>query len=167
MRTMDVNINSHFWTLKKFLPRMIERNHGHIVSIISMAGHVAVPRLSDYSASKFAAVGLMESIRTELKKGGHTGVHTTAISPYFVNTGMFEGAKSKLGFLLPILDQEYVTDRIVSAILSNEEEVLMPTINNTLPLVRILPTSIQDKIFRFIGVHDSMDDFIGRAKKAN
>lgn len=162
---MDVNINSHFWTLKKFLPSMIERNHGHIVSIISMAGHVAVPSLSDYSASKFAAVGLIESIRTEIKKKGIKGVHTTSICPFFVNTGMFEGAKSKLGFILPILDQEYVTDRIISAILSNEEEVLMPTINNILPLVRILPIPVQDKIFKLMGVHDSMDDFIGRAKK--
>ena len=57
---------AHFWTLKAFLPDMIERKLGHIVNVASLAGHSGTNKLVDYCASKFAAVGLDESLRVEL-----------------------------------------------------------------------------------------------------
>ena len=45
---------------------MLERNHGHIVSIASSAGLFGVTGLADYCASKFAAVGFDECIRNEV-----------------------------------------------------------------------------------------------------
>ena len=74
---------------------MIERNHGHVVNIASSAGLSGVTGLADYCASKFAAVGFDESLRYELLSQGKTGVHTTVVCPYFINTGMFEGAKTR------------------------------------------------------------------------
>ena len=74
---------------------MIAKKKGHIVSIASLAGLVGLPGLSDYCASKFGAVAIDEAIRLELKKNGNYGyVKTTCICPYFINTGMFDGAKS-------------------------------------------------------------------------
>jgi all-trans-retinol dehydrogenase (NAD+) len=61
-KTMQVNSVAHFWTTKAFLPYMLDRNHGHIVSVASMAGLFGVSGLCDYSASKFAAVGFNESL---------------------------------------------------------------------------------------------------------
>lgn len=49
---------------------MIENNHGHIVTIASMAGHIGVHKLVDYCSSKFAAVGFDEALRIELEKLG-------------------------------------------------------------------------------------------------
>ena len=66
MRTFDVNILAHFWTLKAFLPQMIERKLGHVVNVASLAGHSGINKLVDYCASKFAAVGLDEALRVEL-----------------------------------------------------------------------------------------------------
>ena len=66
IRTFDVNILAHFWTLKAFLPAMISRQDGHIVNVASLAGHSGINKLVDYCASKFAAVGLDESLRVEL-----------------------------------------------------------------------------------------------------
>ncbi|KAJ8946337.1 hypothetical protein NQ318_004227 [Aromia moschata] len=63
-RTFDVNVIAHFWTVKAFLPKMIEKNHGHIVTIASMAGYVGVHKLVDYCSSKFAAVGFDEALRS-------------------------------------------------------------------------------------------------------
>jgi len=37
-KTMAVNATSHFWTIKAFLPEMLARNSGHIVTIASAAG---------------------------------------------------------------------------------------------------------------------------------
>lgn len=52
LKTIDVNAISHFWTIKAFLPDMIKREHGHIVTIASLAGIVGVNKLTDYCVSK-------------------------------------------------------------------------------------------------------------------
>jgi len=84
-------------TLKSFLPAMLARNSGHVVNIASIAGWMGVCGLLDYCASKYAAVGLDESLRMELAAMGKTGVRTTVVCPYFINTGMFEGSKTRCG----------------------------------------------------------------------
>lgn len=50
---------------------------------------------TDYCASKFAAVGFAESIDFEMRDLGKTGVKTTIVCPYFINTGMFDGCGTK------------------------------------------------------------------------
>ncbi|KFV80542.1 Epidermal retinol dehydrogenase 2, partial [Struthio camelus australis] len=93
-KTMEVNIMAHFWTYKAFLPAMMASNHGHLVSIASSAGLIGVNRLADYCASKFAAIGFAESISSEMRDLGKTGIKTTIVCPYFINTGMFDGCKT-------------------------------------------------------------------------
>jgi all-trans-retinol dehydrogenase (NAD+) len=89
------NVVSLLQTVKAFLPYMLGKNSGHIVSIASSAGLFGVTGLADYCASKFAAVGFDESLRMELSALGKDGVHTTVVCPYFINTGMFDGVTSK------------------------------------------------------------------------
>ena len=69
----------------------MEKNHGHIVTLASMAGCVGANKLSDYCASKFAAVGLHESIVEELIGNEKYGVNHTLVCPSGVNTGLFQG----------------------------------------------------------------------------
>lgn len=45
---------------------MISANKGHVVTVASLAGLSGVNKLTDYCASKFAAVGFDESLRLEL-----------------------------------------------------------------------------------------------------
>ena len=82
-------------TVKSFLPSMLARNHGHIVTIASAAGLFGVNGLVDYCASKYAAVGFDESLRAELWVQKKTGVHTTVVCPFYINTGMFDGVSSR------------------------------------------------------------------------
>lgn len=100
-KTMVVNSESHLWLIKEFIGPMKEKNSGHIVSIASVAGTAGCPEMTDYCASKFAAVGLMESLRVELKREKFD-IKTTIICPYFINTGMFDGVKTS--YLYPLLD---------------------------------------------------------------
>lgn len=108
---------------KCFLPDMIENNHGHIVTVASMAGQFGMAGLGDYCASKFAAVGFEEATRYELQRLGKDGVKTTLVCPYFINTGMFEGVQCKL---IPFLDQEYVTDKMLEAVLTDQRLLFLP-----------------------------------------
>ena len=70
---------------------MLEKDHGHIVTIASMAGFVGIPKLVDYCSSKFAAVGFDEALRLELEILGSQNVLTSCICPFFIQaTGMFD-----------------------------------------------------------------------------
>lgn len=160
-RTFQVNTLAHFWTVRAFLPAMLEAGKGHIVTVASAAGLAGTSRLVDYSASKFAAVGFDESLRMELRRLG-SPVQTTVVCPFFINTGMFEGVKTRFPWLLPILKPDYVTRRILSAIEGNRRRLVMPRFVLTVPVVRILPPALFDAVLGFFGVNRSMDEFVGR-----
>ncbi|ESO96613.1 hypothetical protein LOTGIDRAFT_180616 [Lottia gigantea] len=165
-KTMEVNSVAHFWTVKAFLPTMIQRNHGHIVTLASSAGLVGVSGLADYCASKYAAVGFDESIRFELEKLGKDGVHTTVVCPFLINTGMFDGCIAKFPLLLPILDPDYAVDSIMTAILINQEIIVLPkSLYLVFALKGILPTKCSHILSNFFEVSNCMDDFKGRGEK--
>ena len=62
-----MNLVSHHYTVRAFLPKMIEKNIGHIVTIASMAGKMGCAGLVDYCASKFGTIGFDESLRMEMQ----------------------------------------------------------------------------------------------------
>jgi all-trans-retinol dehydrogenase (NAD+) len=161
IRTMNVNVLPLFWTVKAFLPSMLARNTGHIVTISSAAGLIGVRGLADYSASKFAAFGFDESLRMELRRLG-SGIRTTVICPFFVNTGMFLGVKTRFPLLMPILDPVRAARRIVRAVLRNRRRLIMPPFVYALYLLRLAPVPVLDAVADFFGISHSMDDFKGR-----
>lgn len=84
---LETNTYSVFYFLRRILPLMRKQNHGAIITISSMAGKRAVPNLSAYSASKFAAIGLTQSVAKELKD---TNVFCISVCPGGMKTGMRE-----------------------------------------------------------------------------
>ncbi|NWY74249.1 RDHE2 dehydrogenase, partial [Erithacus rubecula] len=165
-KTMEVNTMAHFWTYKAFVPAMIAANHGHLVSIASCAGLCGGSQLSDYCASKFAAVGFAESIDMEMRTLKKTGVKTTIVCPFVINTGMFDGIKSKWPRVLPVLDPEYVADRIISAVRQNQEMLFIPRIIYVLYFLKsFLPVKATVLLLDYFGVLDTMNTFKGRPKK--
>jgi all-trans-retinol dehydrogenase (NAD+) len=164
IRTMEVNTLAHFWTCKAFLPSMLERNMGHLVTISSAAGLIGVTGLVDYSASKFAAFGLHEALRMELARR-KSRIKTTVVCPFFIDTGMFRGVKTRFPLVLPILKSEYAARRIVDAVLRNRQRLIMPRFVYSLFLLRFFPVAVFDALVDFFGVNHSMDDFTGRAPK--
>lgn len=75
-KTFEVNSIALFYTTKEFLPSMLDRNKGQIVTMASVAGAVGSPGLIDYGASKAAAIAFDESLRQELHDMG-SKVRTT------------------------------------------------------------------------------------------
>ncbi|KAF6037977.1 SDR16C5 [Bugula neritina] len=168
-KSMSVNVMAHFWTTKAFLPSMLEKNHGHIVSIASSAGLVGVNGLADYCASKFAAVGFMESLSVEIATAGKEGVHTTVVCPYAINTGMFDGFKDcRFPSILPILETEYVVEKIVDAILTNQEALYLPRAVYLLTAMKgLMPVKAGLLLHKFFGTTSVMDEFRGRPTKSD
>ncbi|KAL6362249.1 hypothetical protein LRP88_04327 [Fusarium phalaenopsidis] len=66
-RTFDVNVVAHFLLAREFLPWMIRQDHGHIITIASMASYITVASGVDYCASKAAALAFHEGLAQELK----------------------------------------------------------------------------------------------------
>ena len=79
---------THFWgplhLMWEAVPSMRRRGFGRIVNISSIGGRMAVPHMAPYSASKFALVGLSDSVRAELDQ---YGIRVTTVCPGLMRTG--------------------------------------------------------------------------------
>jgi NAD(P)-dependent dehydrogenase (short-subunit alcohol dehydrogenase family) len=79
---------THFWgplhMMFECVPSMRRRGFGRIVNISSIGGKMAVPHLAPYCASKFALVGLSDSVRAELDQ---YGIRVTTVCPGLMRTG--------------------------------------------------------------------------------
>lgn len=159
-RTMSINAVAPMVIAQQFLPGMIERNHGHICNIASAAGMIANPKMSVYVASKWAVIGWSDSVRIELKQMKSKARFTT-IAPYFINTGMFDGVKSRI---FPILKPEPTARKILKAIEHNRNFKGLPFGYHFIRFCQaVLPTSIFDYIFgEAVGIFHAMDNFTGR-----
>jgi NAD(P)-dependent dehydrogenase (short-subunit alcohol dehydrogenase family) len=83
--TFAVNVHGTVSTCRAVVPGMRERGWGRIVNFASMAGKDGNPRLSAYSASKAAVIGLTKSLGKELATDG---VIANAIAPAVIATEM-------------------------------------------------------------------------------
>ncbi|GMR55997.1 hypothetical protein PMAYCL1PPCAC_26192, partial [Pristionchus mayeri] len=122
----------------------------------------------DYCASKYGAVGIHESLSAEFRKLKATGVKTTLICPYYINTGMFDGVETKSPILMPLQEPEYVVRCILEAVLTNKEEMQIPRFMYfCTAFAAILPTEASRILADYFGVSDTMDTFVGRDTQPN
>ncbi|MDO5634055.1 MAG: SDR family oxidoreductase [Micrococcus sp.] len=162
-RTFEVNTLALYWVTRAFLPGMIERNHGTIVTVASAAGLVGVARQTDYSASKHAAVGFDESLRAELRAMG-SAVSTLVVCPFYISTGMFDGVQTRIPALLPILKPDDVATAILDALEAGRRRLVMPRGVGLLAPARVLPVAAFDRLLDALGVNRTMDGFTGRVR---
>jgi all-trans-retinol dehydrogenase (NAD+) len=160
-RTFAVNVLGLFWVTRAFLPGMLERNRGTVATIASAAGLIGVSQQTDYSASKHAAIGFDESLRAELRTM-KSKVRTMIVCPYYIDTGMFAGVKTRVPWLLPILKEERVATAVLDGIEKGKRRVALPPIVGLVPTLRILPVPVFDRAADLLGVNQSMAHFTGR-----
>ncbi|KAI0400619.1 estradiol 17-beta-dehydrogenase [Xylaria palmicola] len=88
-KIVGVNLMAHWFTAKAFLPPMLSRNKGHVVTVASLASYVALPTSVDYSATKAGALAFHEGLACEIKHLYKApGVMTTVALLDFVKTRM-------------------------------------------------------------------------------
>jgi len=90
---LGVNLWGVIHGIEAFLPRMIAgKQGGHIVNTASMAGLIASKDLGVYNTSKYAVVGLSETLVKEVKEHG---IGVAVICPMGVRTGITESARNR------------------------------------------------------------------------
>ncbi len=129
-RLVDLNISSLTGLLAQFLPPMVDRAHGRVLNVASIAAFQPVPSLATYAATKAYVLSLTESLSEELVG---TGVTATALCPGVTATAMMEGAKEKNeGLLIPdfvVGDAEDVAHRGYQACMKGEVVCVPGVIN--------------------------------------
>jgi all-trans-retinol dehydrogenase (NAD+) len=161
-RTMDINASAPMFVSMVFLKDMLNKNSGHICNIASSGGIISNPKMAVYAASKWSVIGWSDSLRIEMKQL-KKNIHITTIMPYYINTGMFDGVKSKL----PVLEPEATALTIVKAIEQNKK---MLTIPGYIYRVTRLGQAIMSVNFfdwfagDVLGIYKTMEHFTGRKK---
>lgn len=161
-KTIDINTNAPMFITREFLDDMLKQNSGHICNIASSGGLVSNPKMSVYAASKWALNGWSDTLRLEMKQMKKK-VNVTTIMPYYINTGMFDGVKSKI----PILEPEATALTIVKAIEKNKKLISIP--GYIYRVTRLGQAIMSINLFDWfagdiLGIYKTMEQFTGRKK---
>jgi dehydrogenase/reductase SDR family protein 7B len=128
-KIMDVNFYGLVNTTRYALPHIL-RSKGSIVGISSVNGRRATPARSAYSASKFAMIGFLESLRSEMLD---RGVHVLTACPGFTASNIRRAALMANGkpYGGPTRDESYmmsaeeVADHIYTAVVKRKRDILL------------------------------------------
>lgn len=162
-RTMTINAVAPMYVGLCALQDMVKRDSGHLATVASAAGMLSMPKMSIYAASKWSVIGWSDSVRLELRRM-KSHVRVTTVAPYFINTGMFDGVRSKV---FPILDPEKTARKVIKAIERDTDFAGIPFSFHFIRLMEgMLPQRVFDWFFGDVfGIYNVMDHFTGRKKK--
>ncbi len=120
-RMLEVNLRAPMALARALAPAMVQRRHGHIVFISSLAGKVASPASSIYSATKFGLRGFALALRQDLKA---EGVGVSVVLPGFIReAGMFADANIELPRGVGTRSPEDVAAAVLQAVQRNRAEI--------------------------------------------
>jgi NADP-dependent 3-hydroxy acid dehydrogenase YdfG len=80
---IDTNVKGLLYITRAVVPGMVERNHGHVINLGSIAGHAAYPNGGVYCATKSAERFITDGLRIDLNG---TAVRVTTVDPGMVET---------------------------------------------------------------------------------
>ena len=102
-RTIQVNLVGQFHCIRRAIPLLREAGGGSIVNISSIAGRLGFPNRTAYSASKWAIIGLTQSVAME---AGESNIRVNAILPGIVAGARQERVQSERARALGISEEE-------------------------------------------------------------
>jgi len=115
-RIIQVNLMGTYYTTRAVIPNMIERQTGDIINISSTAGLNGNALTSAYSASKFAVLGLTDSLMQEMRKHN---IRVTALTPSTVATDMAKDLNLTDGNPEKVMQSEDMAELIISQLKLN------------------------------------------------
>ncbi len=100
---LGINLRGVIYGCHFFIPPMVGRGQGgHVINLSSTAGFLASEALVAYTTTKFAVLGLTESMRDEL---GVHGIGVTAACPGMINTAITRSARMRGLYARPDMHQ--------------------------------------------------------------
>lgn len=93
-RIIRVNLMGTYHVTRAALPHMLEQQSGDIINVASTAGERGFATGSAYCASKFALLGMTESLMQEVRK---SNIRVVALTPSTVNTELAVNTGLKIG----------------------------------------------------------------------
>lgn len=110
-RIIQVNLMGTYYATRAVIPNMIERQTGDIINISSTAGLNGNALTSAYSASKFAVLGLTDSLMQEMRKHN---IRVTALTPSTVATDMAKDLNLTDGNPEKVMQSEDIAELIIA-----------------------------------------------------
>ena len=148
----ETNFFGTIEAMQAVLPTMREQGSGTIINISSVAGHLPVPHMAGYSATKFAMNAMGKAARVEL---AGTGVNVLTVCPGYVRTNFGEnivrGQESKT--VKPPSIKGISADRVARAVLSGYQkgkgEVIVPcTMHPVVKLYQLFPGLVEKAMIK-------------------
>ena len=133
--------------MRAVLPLMREQGSGTVINISSVAGHLPVPHMAGYSATKFAMNAMGKAARVEL---AGTGVNVLTVCPGYIKTNfgdnMVRGADSQT--VKPTKVKGISAERVAVAVLAGykkeKREVIVPwTMHPVVKLYQLFPGLVE------------------------
>lgn len=147
-KIFDINILSHWSTVKEFLPGMLKAQKGHIMAVSSLAAFVSLAGAVDYGCTKSAMLSFHEGLAQEIKhRYNCPQIRTTIVHPNWTRSAITEAAP--LASLkrngVKFLGIEYVAKKMVDQIIAGKsgQLILGPSLT---PRIRALPAWLQELI---------------------
>ncbi|KAF2758468.1 estradiol 17-beta-dehydrogenase [Pseudovirgaria hyperparasitica] len=148
----DINLIAQWYTIQEFLPDMIKKKKGHIMSVSSMSAFTGIAGISDYCSIKAALTAFYESLNQELKHRYHCPeILTSIVYPLWTSTRLTEQLEEdiKKASKTPIMKVGTVGDAMSKQILECKRgRIFLPNLfwTRAAPGLRGLPLWLQELI---------------------
>lgn len=165
---LNVNLEAPMMLAWAVLPGMLSRKSGHIVNISSLAGKSGPAYQEPYAATKAALIAFTLSLRATYKR---SGVSASAITPGFVEAGIYSRLKEKVGRPAPALLGSSPPERIAAGVIRAIESDLPELIINPLPvrplfaLAALFP-QLGERIIHMLGANEFFRRAVDVQKRA-
>lgn len=160
-RNFRVNLLSHFYTIKTFLPGMLREGKGTIVTISSVLGQLGAAQLSDYTAAKAGLTAMHKSITAEMRS--HPEIKTILVQPGQLSTPLFAGVRTPSSFFGPVIEPVDVAKEVIASIDGGSSaDLAMPFYARQIEWMNVLPIGVQRVARWASSVDKAMSTFEGK-----
>ena len=126
---VQVNLTALMQVTRSVLPYMLARGEGHIINMVSVAGLIALPLITSYSASKFGARAFTDALRREVVPYGIqvSGIYPgPATTEFGQHVGANEAYRSIKSPFKMHMTSEYVARRVLDVAKRPRRSLIIP-----------------------------------------
>jgi short-subunit dehydrogenase len=152
-KLVDINYMGTYYAARAALPIFRRQGAGHLIIVSSIVGKRGVPYMGAYAATKFAQVGLAESLRSEL---AGSSIHVSVVFPVSTETEFFDVMSSETGTAItraagPRQSAGTVADAIARALDRPVPEIYPHAKSRALVVLNALAPGLCDRVVKRFG----------------